>query len=60
MIDTSVSNTDVFKYLFKYPSDELAQAAFERINKNKLTDQELLLHKECEEFVESMSIMLPR
>ena len=51
MIDTTISNTDVFKYLFKYPNDELAQAAFERINKNELTDQELLSHKECEEFV---------
>ena len=51
LLDTKRKNSEVYNYLYKYPIDEWAVKAFEKIDKQELTEKELVEYNECEEFL---------
>lgn len=51
MIDAEKNRTNIYDYLHKYPNDEWGQKAFSNINKQELTEQELVVYNECQEFI---------
>ena len=51
MLNKKRDNSEVYDYLHQYPTDEWAIKAFEKINRQELTEQQLAEHNECGEFL---------
>lgn len=50
-LNTKRKNSEVYDYLYKYPIDEWAIKAFEKIDKQELAEKELIEHNKCEKFL---------
>ena len=50
-LNTKIKNSEVYDYLYKYPIDEWAIKAFEKIDKQELSEKELIEHNKCEKFL---------
>jgi len=51
MLNKKRDNSEVYNYLHQYPTDEWAVKAFEKINRQELTEQQLAEYNECGEFL---------
>ena len=51
MLNKKRDNSEVYNYLYQYPTDEWAVKAFEKINTQELTEQQLAEHNACGEFL---------
>ena len=51
MLNKKRDNSEVYNYLYQYPTDEWAVKAFENINRQEMTEQQLAEYNECGEFL---------